>query len=600
MNSFLDLIKQKDVRQFASKPLASLGYVNFAKSLFLASRESGYDKKVLPRFLMQALFQGLGDRKAVVTESGVLSFSELETRAVKLANGFYKQGVIENDRVAVLLDNEQAWFETMLACMLTGVKMPMLSTHLNQVELKNCINACAPKVLVFSHRLIDDIKQIEKELTSVELFVCASDAMASEPYTSLEAMMGSAEYKLPPGGFGMAQMPFSGGSSGVPKFIQQKDGQSALNQRMKGVTKRDLRMLKQRFVFGLTSLGLGDIKNNIVSLIPGPLYHSGVQAAVAPLYLGGTVVVMKKFDAERFLQTIEKERVNFTFVAPTMLERILKLPEETKRKYDLSSMKVIVCAGAPCPDYVKVNINGLFKEQGASVNVFTEYYGSSEALMISILRPRDYEEKPERYKSVGKAIVSETRIYNHEEKTWCAVGELGHVLIRNPRIYQVQAGNSDDINASFFEVGGVYWYDDGCIGYLDEDNFLYLTSRSKDMIISGGVNVFPTEIENVIKQHADVMDVAVIKVGDGDLGEVPGALIQMVDGKAIDESELITFCKEKGLYGFKLPKHIRIIDKLPKSDAGKIRKSELEKEFHHLSQPESAGNVPNAIGEGVD
>ncbi|OUS32617.1 hypothetical protein A9Q99_00675, partial [Gammaproteobacteria bacterium 45_16_T64] len=138
MNSFLDLIKQKDVRQFASKPLASLGYVNFAKSLFLASRESAYDKKVLPRFLMQALFQGLGDRKAVVTESGVLSFSELETRAVKLANGFYKQGVIENDRVAVLLDNEQAWFETMLACMLTGVKMPMLSTHLNQVELKNC------------------------------------------------------------------------------------------------------------------------------------------------------------------------------------------------------------------------------------------------------------------------------------------------------------------------------------------------------------------------------------------------------------------------------------------------------------------------------
>ena len=95
----------------------------------------------------------------------------------------------KNDRVAVLLDNEQAWFETMFACMLTGVKMPMLSTHLNQVELKNCINSCAPKVLVFSHRLIGDIKQIEKELTSVELFVCASDATASEPYTSLEAMI---------------------------------------------------------------------------------------------------------------------------------------------------------------------------------------------------------------------------------------------------------------------------------------------------------------------------------------------------------------------------------------------------------------------------
>ena len=600
MSSFLNLIKQKDVREFSVKPFASLGYLNVAKSLLISSRESGYDKKALPRFLVQSLFKGLGNRKAVVTESGSLSFTELETRAVTLANGFYKRGVSENDRVAILLDNEQAWFETMLACMLTGVKMPMLSTHLNQVELTNCINACAPKVLVFSRRLIGDIKQIENMLTSVELYVCAEELMAAEPYTSLEALICSADYKLPPGGFGVAQMPFSGGSSGVPKFIQHKDDQSVVNRRMKGVTKRDLLALKQRFFYGLTSLGLGGIKGDIVSLVPGPLYHSGVQAAVAPLYLGGTVVVMKKFDAEQFLQTIEKERVNFTFVAPTMLERILKLPEKTRRKYNLSSMKVVVCAAAPCPDYVKVKINALFREQGAEVNVFTEYYGSSEALMISILRPKDYEEKPERYKSVGKAIVSETRIYNSQEKVWCVAGEIGQVLIRNPRIYQVKAGNSDDINASFIEIDGAYWYDDGCIGYLDEDDFLYLTSRSKEMIISGGVNIFPTEIENVIKLHEDVMDVAVIKVKDLDLGEVAGALIQIVDGKFIDELELIAFCKENGLYGFKLPKYITIIDKLPKNDAGKIRKNELEKEFFHLSQAGYSGDVQNANGERVD
>jgi long-chain acyl-CoA synthetase len=242
-------------------------------------------------------------------------------------------------------------------------------------------------------------------------------------------------------------------------------------------------------------------------------------------------------------------------------------------------MQVIYCAAAPCADYVKTDINQLFKQQGASKNVFHEYYGSSEAACISVLLPIHYEEKPERYKSVGKVMGCDLKIYKPDEKRECVAGEEGHVIIRSARMYSLNYGNSNEMDKSFIEVDGSLWFDDGCIGYLDEDQFLYLTTRSKDMIISGGVNIFPVELEEVIRKHKNVLDVAVVKVKDADLGEVAGALIQTVDNKNISEGELLAFCKEQGLYGFKIPKHFKFTTALPKNTAGKIRKVELEAEF---------------------
>jgi len=312
---------------------------------------------------------------------------------------------------------------------------------------------------------------------------------------------------------------------------------------------------------------------------------------VFPLYFGGTVVPMQKYDAEHFLRLIEQEKANFTFVAPTMLERISKLPEDVKRKYDLSSMQVLFCAAAPCADYLKIGINALFKQQGAKVNVFNEYYGSSESAIISVLQPQHYEEKPERYKSVGKITGCECMVYDPEKKRQCAPGEDGHVVIRASRMYAVNYGNSSDMDDTFIEIDGVYWFDDGCTGHLDEDGFLYLTSRSKDMIISGGVNIFPVEIEEVMKQHQNIMDVAIVKVSDADLGEVPGALIQTVNRERIPDRELIEYCKVNGLYGFKLPRHVKYTDALPKNSAGKIRKKDLEIEFENSAPIITAGPV---------
>lgn len=586
VNTTFDLLKKHYFRQWIVKNLSSVGLANLVKSLYIGRKMSrGWNHQSMARYMFPALWKGLGARKAVITSTGELSFEQFADRAVRLSNRFHRLGLTERDRVAVFVRNEQGWFDVMGACMLSGNKMPMLNYHLKTDELVKCINNCAPKVLVFSPEYLGTIKHIEEVLESVEYFVCSGDGPAIDSetlpdhYLTLETLIAEGDPWLEKGGFGIAQMCFSGGSTGVPKFIVDNHTDEVRKPRMNGVTRRDMTRMVDRMIYGIARTGMGSVKGQIVSLVPGPLYHGGVQAAVNPLYIGGTVVLMLKYDAENFLQLVERHKVNYTFVAPTMLERILKLPDDVKAKYDLSSMQEVLCSAAPCADYVKKGINDLFKRQGASVNVFFEYYGSAEAFVISVLRPKDYEEKSERYKSVGKVCGCDCMVYNVDEKRVCKPGEEGHVIVRNPRIYAVNYGNSDEMDNCFVEVDGAYWYDDGCLGYFDDDEFLYLTTRSKDMIISGGVNIFPTEIEEVIKQHASILDAAVIKVPDDDLGEVPGALIQTVNGDVLSDQEILEYCKQEGLYGFKLPRHIKYIDELPRTSAGKIRKKDLENVF---------------------
>lgn len=586
VNTTLDLLRKQYFREWIAKNLSSIGVSNLAQSTYRAWRKSGGWNHALPRHMFPELWKGLGTRKAVISPTGDLTFEELADRALRLSNRFHHLGITRKDRVAVFVRNERSWFDVMSGCMLSGVKMPMLNYHLSADELVKCIRACAPKMLVFSPEYLDTIQQIEEALDRVEHLVCSGvvpeGRALPEHYLTLETLISEGDPSLRDGGFCVAQMCFSGGSTGTPKFVVENRSDEVRKPRMKGVGKRDMTRMVDRMIYGIARTGLGSVRGQIVSLVPGPLYHGGVQAAVNPLYVGGTVVPMMKFDAEHFLQLVERHGVNYTFVAPTMLERILKLPDEVKAKYDLSSMQEILCSAAPCADYVKRGINELFKRQGARGNVFFEYYGSAEAFVISVLRPEDYEAKPERYKSVGKVCGCDCIVYNMHENRECRPGEEGHILVRNPRIYAVNYGNSDEMNNCFVEVDGAYWYDDGCLGYLDEDGFLYLTSRSKDMIISGGVNVFPVEIEEVIKGHAKVLDAAVVKVPDSDLGEVPGAVIQTVDGAELSAQDILEHCRAGGLYGFKMPRQVRFVDELPRTTAGKLRKKDLE---HVLLSP---------------
>jgi long-chain acyl-CoA synthetase len=251
-----------------------------------------------------------------------------------------------------------------------------------------------------------------------------------------------------------------------------------------------------------------------------------------------------------------------------------------KHKYDLSSMHTLISAAAPCPPEVKTAVNDLFMRQGAKSPVFHEYYGSSETAMITLLLPEDYMKKPERIHSVGKPRCGDILIFDEITQTPVDPGKEGLILCRSVGTLSLRyPGTESKLKESQKIVDGREWYDDRLIGWQDPDGFLYLTGRLKEMIICGGVNIFPMEIERVLFLNPKIEDAAVIRAPHPDLGEMPLACIQIKKGKTATETEIEEYCKEKGLKGFNIPRKIDFYDKLPRHIDGKLIKRELEEKY---------------------
>lgn len=587
MTALSELRNNAEARSGAMAPLRQLGVVNGVKTVGKALLRSKFNKQELPRQFLLSFWDTLGKREAIIDHEGNrITFSQYKDRVLRLADVLVSLGLQPGDTFAELLYNSPAWFEAMGAGTLTGIQMPMLNWHLKPYELAQCINAAEPKVLLFDIEFMEKVAPILGDIPTVKHLIVVGGE-APEGMLAYETLMANANPVLPVGGkLDMACRPYSGGTTGTPKYMHIN------RERLTSENDEDRRGAKKSEVaeFGIMQLAafhhykLGYIKDpqtkNLRSLIPGPLYHAGVQIGVLPFFLGGTVVPMRKFSAESFLKAIEDERINWTFVAPTMLERVLKLPDDVLGKYNLSSMRSIICAAAPCPPHVKKEINVLFRRQGAPDDVFHEYYAASETGLVTILAPEDYQQDENRYKSVGKIRGCDCRIWDLEKQAWAPEGGEGKVIMRTPTVYGLEyAGVSEEeMFKNFLEIDGQLWYDDGLIGYVDEHNYLFLTSRVKEMIISGGVNIFPNEIEHVLKENPKVMDVAVVRGPDKDLGEVPIAVIQLKPGETSSQEEMIAYCKEAGLYGFKLPSLVEFAD-LPRNLAGKLPKKELEARY---------------------
>jgi len=288
-------------------------------------------------------------------------------------------------------------------------------------------------------------------------------------------------------------------------------------------------------------------------------------------------VTMKRFDPEKFLFLVDRERISWTFVVPTMLQRILALPREITKKYNLSSMHALLCAAAPCPPEVKIATNELFMLQGAAGPVFHEYYGSSESAVLTLLIPDDYRKNPGRIRSVGKPRCGDILIYDDIAKKKAGPGKEGIVLGRSVATLSLTyPGSEKKLKENQRIIDGKEWYDDGLVGRQDEDGFLYLTGRIKEMIICGGVNVFPIEIERVLFLYPDIEDCAVIRAPDPDLGEIPLACVKLKAGASATEDDIKNFCRKNGLSGYNVPKKVKFYEKLPRHIDGKIIKRELE------------------------
>ena len=526
-------------------------------------------------------------REAAVEGDKRYTYGELKVRVLKLANALQGLGVQPKDRVATMIYNGAAFLEILNATSLIGAPMPFVNWHLKGEELRETINLRKPRVLIFDADFLEEIMSIKDGLSGIEHFVVLTDDGAPpEGMLSYEELLNKYPASRPDVNFLASLNPYTGGTTGTPKSSNLYDSLSyalsdlaeAPRETFENFLPYTARAFSYFYFFGGDRI-CDPITENIRTLIVTPVYHAGTAAGWAPCFmLGATGVFMRKFDAEEWLRLIERERINWAFVAPTILQRVLALPDEVKKKYRLGSMRSLICAAAPCPPQVKKDINELFKQQGAPQPVFSEYYGSSETAIITILLPEDYEENPLRINSVGKARCGDLGIYIEEEGRWAEPGEIGKVMGRTASTLSLRyPGSEDKLHESICTIDGIEWYDDGLLAYTDEDGFLYLTSRLKEMIISGGVNVYPMEIEDVIIRHPAVFDAAVVSMPHPDLGEVAIACVQLHAGKDADEEAILAFCKEEELHGFKLPAKVEFFEELPRHIDGKIIKRELEK-----------------------
>jgi long-chain acyl-CoA synthetase len=488
----------------------------------------------------------------MATSGEVVTYGEYEARANQLAHLFRDMGLRRLDHAAFLMENNPRLAECAGASERSGLYYTLINSYLSAEEVAYIVNDCQAQVYVTSAAKREVAVQLPALCPDVKRWLMA-DGVA-EGYEPLEEAI--AAYPTDPIADEQlgAAMLYSSGTTGRPKGIMRPIPDVPPGQPLP----------LMEFVKGMFRFEEG-----MRYLSPAPMYHSAPAASIATvLRLGGMSVIMERFDPERFLQLVEEHRLTHSQMVPTMFSRLLKLPEEVRTKYDLSSLKSIVHAAAPCPVPVKEQ---MIEWWGP---IIVEYYGATEGNGYTFC---DSEEWLAHKGTVGKSILGEIHILD-EEGDEVPQGTSGTVWFKGATNFEYfnapeKTAESRDATGEMSTVGDV--------GYLDEDGYLYLTDRKSYMIISGGVNIYPQETENLLITHPKVMDAAVLGVPHGDLGEQVKAVVQPAPGVEAGpelERELIAFCREH-LAHFKCPRSIDFEEELPRLPTGKLYKRLLRDRY---------------------
>jgi long-chain acyl-CoA synthetase len=491
------------------------------------------------------------DRPAVVmTGSGeVLTYRQLDEGSTRLALVLHDRGLQPGDHLAVLLDNQPEFFEAVWAGLRSGLYVTPINWHLNAAEAGYIVADCGARALVASAGLTEVVDTLGDALAGVTTRLAVGGELTGfEPYE--EVVAGRALGPVPQECEGV-WMFYSSGTTGRPKGIKPPfTGQP----------------LGAASPFTALLAGLYGISTDSVYLSPAPLYHAAPAGwTTGTQRLGGTVVVMPRFDAHELLVQIEQHRVTHSQLVPTHLVRLLKIPPAERRRYDLSSLQMVVHAAAPCPVQVK---RAALDWLGPIVH---EYYAGSEGNGFCAIGP---EEWLAHEGSVGRSLLGALHILDDDSEE-LPVGQEGQVWFESPHRFEY---HNDPVKtaASWNDRG---WSTLGDIGRLDQDGYLYLTDRASNLIISGGVNIYPREVEDILVLHPSVADVAVIGTPDPDMGEQVTAFVQLVpESQAVGAGDvddlagdLIGFCRDR-LSHFKCPREVRFLDELPRLPTGKLLK----------------------------
>jgi long-chain acyl-CoA synthetase len=491
------------------------------------------------------------DRPAILSPAGDRTFGELNQRANQLVRALRRRGVGVGGSLALISSNRPEFSEVVFATQRCGLRMTPVNWHLSGDEAGYIVDDCEAQVLVA------DARHAESAIRAAALAPRAAVRLAVggpiEGFESYDAALGAEDGSDIDDGVPGQSMLYTSGTTGRPKGVDRPPVALAPAAAGAGPARQ-----------------LFDYQPGDLNLCTGPLYHAAPLAFshAIPLMLGAGVVLMDKWDPEEALRLIETHRITHTHMVPTMFVQLLKLPAELREHYDVSSLRNVLHGAAPCPVHIKKK---MIEWVGP---VIFEYYAATEGTG-TFVDSQTWLTKPG---TVGRVEPPDQVKVGDDEGNELPRGEVGLLYLHAPGAARFSYYKAEDKTRSAYR--GDY-FTLGDVGYVDDEGFLFLTDRSADLVISGGVNVYPAEVDAVLLEHAAVADVATIGVPDPEWGEQVKSVVELVPGVVASPelaAELIEYARGR-LAHFKCPKSVEFADALPRQDNGKIYKRLLREQY---------------------
>ncbi|MFK7914239.1 MAG: AMP-binding protein [Pseudomonadales bacterium] len=494
--------------------------------------------------------QARGSDQALIDERGETNWRDLNGRVNQIMAAFSAHGIAPGDTIAIFAGNCREYFELLTAANHAGIIYVPVNWHFTAEELAYVVDDAGCKALFIEDQFID----LATELSGIKRIGIRAIRDGFEDYEQWLGAQPDAEPEFQAMG---GPMFYTSGTTGRPKGVKSGNPNAAGPPPIEAM---------QMMSAGLT--GMLSIPADGTTLLCGPVYHSAQWAfSFLPLLAGSTVVMRHRFDSAEMLQIIDDHKVTNVHLVPTQFRRLLNLEDSARNSFKGDSLQIVWHGAAPCPPEVKRQMIDWWGP------IVSEYYGSTEGSIVAMTSAEDWLQKPG---TVGKPSPTvEIRVVD-ENGNDVPQGESGEIYVRNLMGTDFEYHNEPEKTKAAHLAPGVFTFGD--IGYFDEDGYLFLSDRKIDMIISGGVNIYPAEVEGILATHPAVQDAAVFGIPNEEYGEEVKAAVCLKAGATADDAmstDLIAFCRAH-LAGYKAPKSVDYVDEMPRHETGKLYKRLLK------------------------